>query len=199
MLKILEDPPKHVWFLLCTSSKEGLLPTFTGRCFQVELKTLDDQSLIAIVLSATKKLEKKVTSKVIRLIVEKANGSARKALYLLEGVLTQESEEDQIATIGPLDSSEKVDFVAVSILKAAGWETLSKAIQAIDSKDVEGIRYQVLAYMDKVLTGGSGANTKRIAYLTICAFRDSWSNCGRAGLSQACYEVWSKYSASSAK
>jgi DNA polymerase-3 subunit gamma/tau len=44
-LKILEDTPTHVYFMLCTTDPQSLLPTVKGRCSQFQMQLLDDEQM----------------------------------------------------------------------------------------------------------------------------------------------------------
>lgn len=41
MLKVIEEPPKHVYFILCTTDPHRLLNTIRSRCTQLEVRKLD--------------------------------------------------------------------------------------------------------------------------------------------------------------
>jgi DNA polymerase III gamma/tau subunit len=182
-LKELEDGPPHAYFFLCTTSTEGLLPTFLGRCFVINLKLLTDSQIKMVLSRAT--LES-LSNKVVSAIVESASGSARRALQLLEAVLAVEGEEYQLQAI-ELSSEERereVEFLAKALLRRASWRELQPILQKITTKDVEGLRWQILEYVSKVMLFKDQGMCK----LIITAFESSFASSGRAGLFAA---VWS--------
>ena len=45
LLKILEEPPQHVYFALCTTEPQKLLETIKGRCIQLQVKPLNESQM----------------------------------------------------------------------------------------------------------------------------------------------------------
>jgi DNA polymerase III gamma/tau subunit len=193
-LNLMEELPSHAYFILCTTTTDGMQPTFKDRCFPVQLNPLSSKSIDDILLKAIKRTilpsrpDKYLSEPVFTAIATKANGSARKALQMLEVVLAvdaQDGEQGQLQAIGAAEKQETIEFLAKTLLRKAPWPEVSKAIEAIEEKDVETIRRQVLAYAGKVLAGARcpGSN----AYPIIKAFEYSWKDSGKSGLQASCY------------
>ncbi len=83
LLKILEEPPAHILFVLLTAHEEEMLPTILSRCTKVPFYPIGETSLIEA-------LQAKTTDS--RQIAIASGGSFSRALELLEGV------EDPIKT-----------------------------------------------------------------------------------------------------
>lgn len=84
LLKILEEPPNHVKFILATTQKEKIPNTIISRCLLFNLKSLN---IIEICNHLKKVLNKEKISfeeKAIQLIADKSEGSLRDALNLIE-------------------------------------------------------------------------------------------------------------------
>ena len=47
-LKSLEEPPKHVIFILATTEKNKIIPTILSRCQIFEFKKIDHESIIKL-------------------------------------------------------------------------------------------------------------------------------------------------------
>ena len=54
LLKILEDTPTHVYFILCTTDPHKLLKTIQGRCSQFAVKPLDDRQMFRLLKTIVK-------------------------------------------------------------------------------------------------------------------------------------------------
>lgn len=173
-LKILEDTPPKTWFFLCTTDTTGLLPTLLGRCLQIGLQPLTEDSLCAIQNRVLALENKRLSIDMLRRIAQQANGSARAALNLLELVLTATDEKAQVQLIGSAISGEdenSEEFLPKLLLKKAAWTKLAAALSKIKDSDAFGLRCQVSAYMNKVLLGAwSSDKDKAIAFVTITAF-----------------------------
>ncbi len=83
LLKVLEEPPSHVVFLLVTSHEEEMLPTIISRCTRVPFSPIEESVLIEALHLKTE------TPRQIALASE---GSFSRALELLKG------SEDPIKT-----------------------------------------------------------------------------------------------------
>lgn len=195
-LKILEEAPKHVWFLLCTSDTSGLLPTFMGRCFQVNLRYLSSRDIRDIIFNVLKSLtpSRQIDKDVLIALSEKANGNARQALLMLEGVLATDNKAKQLTLVGAFSGSvqEKIEFLARLLMQRKSWDEIVTCIEQIGDQEAEGIRRQVLAYCTKVMKGTSKLDQKQMAYAVIQSFRDHWMACGEAGLVSSCWECCHK-------
>jgi DNA polymerase-3 subunit gamma/tau len=192
-LKVLEDTPPHVYFFLCGSEITGLLPTFKDRCFHVAFQPLTNAAVDSIIRRVVKAEDRQVGSGVINVIVQKAEGSGRRALQFLEAVLSvdpqDDNDKDQLQALNacPVECEEKSEFLAkILIYGNAPWKTTAQAINAIEDKDLETIRRQVLAYAGKVILSGQLAAK---AYKVVQAFKEPFFNSGKAGLIAACWEL----------
>jgi DNA polymerase-3 subunit gamma/tau len=97
LLKTLEEPPEHAYFILCTTNPEKVLDTIKSRCQQFVLKrpTLDEiQEKINLILE---KENKKVPENLISKIASGAKGAFRDAETLLEQVLSKIEGEDEFS------------------------------------------------------------------------------------------------------
>ena len=86
-LKTLEEPPKHVIFILATTEKSKVLPTILSRCQIYDFKRIS-------VLDIKKRLEDVVLDQKIKfddealfLIAEKSDGSLRDGLQILDRMI----------------------------------------------------------------------------------------------------------------
>ncbi|MFM2222940.1 MAG: hypothetical protein RLZZ78_1197 [Armatimonadota bacterium] len=48
ILKVLEEPPSYVQFILCTTSQSAVLPTIASRCFSVPVTPLPTQAIASL-------------------------------------------------------------------------------------------------------------------------------------------------------
>jgi DNA polymerase III gamma/tau subunit len=191
LLKMLEEPPSHVYFFLATTDPQKLIKTIQTRCTEVQTIPMTDdaqQQLIAFVLE---KEGKSITDDVRDKIIECAEQSARKALVILQTVLDLESEEEQLTAILRASSQNQAIQIARSLMNPrTSWPEMVKVLKSVD-EDPEGIRRLVLAYASNTMLGANAAILQR-AYLICVAFSDNFFDTGRAGLVSSCYEVVSK-------
>lgn len=125
LLKVLEEPPAHVHFILATTEAHKVPATILSRCQRFDFRRIsvnDIEKQIKIILS---KIGKAAEDRAIRLIAEKADGGMRDALSLL----------DQCLSIG----GDSLDYESVSsFLGTDNKEITYGIINSIKSKDIKG-------------------------------------------------------------
>lgn len=103
LLKTLEEPPKHVVFILATTEADKLLDTILSRCQVFTFRTPSRTVLREAILDVAKKEKFKITEEGAELIALSADGSFRDAFGTLEKVMMASSDEkaeaDEIAEI----------------------------------------------------------------------------------------------------
>lgn len=191
-LKILEDTPKHVYFMLCTTDPQKLLATIKTRCTEIKVKPVSRKEIVALVQQTAEKEEIVVNEEVAEAIYEAAllegsNGaSPRKALVILNSIVSITDEDEQLAVIAQNDIKTQAYELCKMLLNGkTQWSDVAKFLKDMDD-DAEGIRYMVLGFARAVLLKGNG-NMR--AYSMIVAFRDNFYDSKKAGLAAACFEV----------
>ena len=85
LLKLLEDPPSHVYFILCTTNPEELPDTLRGRCHTYQLKPLKSTEMMELLKSVLKKEKvEDYPETILREIIHLSEGLPRNALVMLD-------------------------------------------------------------------------------------------------------------------
>lgn len=92
LLKPLEEPFKHVLFILCTTEYSKIPSTIKSRCTVFNLNNISPQSMISNMKKICDDYQREYEDKLLYIISEQANGSMRDALTLLEKCLFATSE-----------------------------------------------------------------------------------------------------------
>jgi len=124
LLKTLEEPPKHIKFLLATTDPKKLPITILSRCLQFNLNKLSHDEILnhlKFIMSAEKlEFEDEALSK----IADFGNGSMRDALSLLDQSISYGNgnvkESDLKAMLGLVSHNEIVQLASLVINKDAG-------------------------------------------------------------------------------
>lgn len=87
LLKILEEPPSHVIFILATTEPEKMLPTILSRVVRFDFRRLKKAEILARLTWIVGQEGLELPQEAYQLIVEEAEGSLRDAESLLEKVL----------------------------------------------------------------------------------------------------------------
>lgn len=186
-LKMLEDTPSHVYFLLATTDPNKLLKTVKTRCTEVKVKELAHGEAEKLLKAVCKREKRKIDEEVRDKIIEMAEGSARKLLVLLDQVMGLKDAEEQLAALEAGDYKAQAIALARELMNPrTSWTEVAKVLRGIE-EDPESIRHMVLGYANAILTKGGKLSSR--AYCVIEAFRDNFYDSKKAGLTAACYEV----------
>lgn len=190
-LKMLEDTPSHVYFFLATTDPHKLLKTIRTRCTEVVLKPIGKKDLAELVMAVFHKAIPKgpFPKLVIDEIVDNSDGSARKALVLLDSIINLASKEEMLEAIEKsTQEAQAIQLCRLLIDPRTQWSEVSKRLKELEEEDAEGLRRMVLSYMRSVMLGGKQMASR--AYSIMCVFERNFYDTGNAGLVLACWEVF---------
>ena len=71
-LKMLEDTPSHVYFVLATTDPKKLIAPIRNRCTQIKLQTVSDKDIEKLLRTTAKKEKLKIADEVFKKLVEHA-------------------------------------------------------------------------------------------------------------------------------
>lgn len=187
LLKILEDTPESVYFILCTTNPEGLLPTIRSRCMQFTVAPLGERQMVRL-LKKIVESEKAVNfpPEAYQMIHKSSLGHVRDALQILEKIIDLPTARILKSIEEVACEESKLIELCQALLKQETWKSVSKIIRELPEKEEpESMRRAILAYMTSVLLKSDHAQ----AAICIDAFKEPFYNSGKAGLVLACYEA----------
>jgi DNA polymerase-3 subunit gamma/tau len=186
LLKLLEDTPSHVRFILCTTDPDKLLKTIKTRCSSFQVSSLKITNIVKLLDWVCEEEKVEVDQKVINKIAESCDGSPRQALVMLDQIIDIEDEEIAFKAIldSTIDERNILDLCRKLLGTGKRWAELSQILKVID-EEPEKCRYAILSYLSKVLLNNP---SDRVAQM-IDLFSDSYIYKGKAGLILSCYMV----------
>jgi len=188
LLKMLEDTPNHVYFMLATTDPQKLKNTIRTRCTEIIVKSLNSKSMSNLLSSVCEKEGVDISEEVLDKIIEYSEGSARKALVLLNQIIELEDEDEMIEAIQSTTVEEQSKNIVKALLNPrCKWQEIAKILKTIQTEEPEQIRWQILGYTKAILLSAGKYSSR--AYLIIDAFRDHFYDSKHAGLVAACYEI----------
>lgn len=116
-LKILEEPPPHIIFILATTEINKLPPTILSRCQRHDFKRISPEIIARRLVHVCEGENIKIEEKAVNLIARLAGGALRDALSILE-VCVSDSENEIITfeyvskVTGYFDTEKMVDLCA---------------------------------------------------------------------------------------
>lgn len=127
LLKILEEPPKHLIFILATTEIDKLPDTIISRCQRFEFKRIHNLDIVENINYILNNLNVEVEEDGINLISELSSGAMRDALSLLDQVVATGKEKITVEDINEclgLVNLNKLFELSNSILNSSKNETI---------------------------------------------------------------------------
>jgi len=186
-LKMFEDTPEHVYFVLCTTNPEKLIDTIKTRATKLQLKKIAIDKLCILVKEVAEEEDAPISDTVAELIAEAADGSAREALVLLEQVIDLDDEHEMIEVISsPTVKTKANELIGLLLRSKPKWSDVADYLQGVN-EEPESIRWMMLTVaMNTMLKNHKLA--PRCA-LILEAFGDNFFDSKKAGLTLACWDV----------
>ncbi|MBQ3473848.1 DNA polymerase III subunit gamma/tau [Candidatus Saccharibacteria bacterium] len=144
LLKILEEPPKHVVFVMATTDAYKVPVTITSRAQTYTFTLADKKTMFDFLKSVAEKEKIKINDKALSLIVKKGGGSFRDSLSLLDQISTLSdskiTEELVISAMG-LPEDEKIKALLEEYLNG----DVVKITTILKNLLVSGVKPETLA------------------------------------------------------
>ena len=141
-LKSLEEPPKHVVFILATTEKNKIIPTILSRCQIYDFKKVDVVDITELLKNICTDKKIKFDENSLSLIAEKSDGSIRDSLSMFDRLVSF------------TDSNLTMDEVTAN-LNVLDYETYFELSTLIISNDIPGI---LTKYNDIFIRGFDDVN-----------------------------------------
>ncbi len=126
LLKVFEEPPLGVRFVLATTEPHKMPATIIGRCQRFDFRRLPAESLVELVQRVAKEEGIALTEGAANAIARQSEGSGRDALSLL----------DQASVLGAGEVGEEVIASLIGSGRTAAHHALADAVSVGDSKGV---------------------------------------------------------------
>ena len=155
LLKVFEEPPPGVRFVLATTEPHKMPPTIVGRCQRFDFRRLTMEGLSSMLQKVAASEGVTLDDSAAHAIARHAEGSARDALSLLDqaGVLGGQRVDDAAieALLGAPRSEVQVelaDAVAVGDARSM-FELINRLVQ--DGQDLRNVTNETLAHFRDLL------------------------------------------------
>jgi len=137
LLKILEEPPGHLFFALCTTEAHRIPETWKTRCFPVNLNRVGREAIEELMKVICETEGWQPTNDVLSLVVEEATGQPRKAIMLLERVydVRDRAEAKRIIAIQDTDTDAVGELGLLLVQGRATWEVLRPVFHRLEEED----------------------------------------------------------------
>lgn len=138
LLKTLEEPPKHVIFILATTEPHKILATILSRCQRYDFKRITIATISSALKTYMKAEQVSIDEKAINYIAKVGNGSMRDALSILDQCIAfYLGEEVTLAKV-------------LNVLGAVDHEVFAQLVDALLIKDAK----KCMKIVDMITTQG---------------------------------------------
>lgn len=127
LLKVLEEAPRHVFIILCTTDPAKLIPTIRNRCQQFDFKSLPTGQILTLLQEVIVLEALPQDLKVYNIIAERSGGCPRQALTLLQQAVQVgiENEPLVLEMLGVLNKDDMNIFTLCNTLLSGSWAEIS--------------------------------------------------------------------------
>lgn len=155
LLKTLEEPPKHVIFILATTEPQKVLPTILSRCQRFDFKSLTVEEISKNIVSIAQKEKVRITDEAVNALAENAEGGMRDALSLLDQAISLSGEEVDIDDVNSVTGNLSYDKI-IELATYFENKNISLALKVVSDllnmgKDASKIVVSILQFYRDVL------------------------------------------------
>lgn len=140
LLKIIEEPPEHVVFILATTDFDKVPDTIVSRTQRYNFRLIDESTVADHLAFIAKEESIKIDADALSLIAERGGGSLRDSISLLDQIQHSESKNGEItrsdieASLG-LATKDEINAIGEAILSGDAL----KIITAVRQPELRGI------------------------------------------------------------
>ncbi len=159
MLKMVEEPPPNVYWVICTTEVNKIPKTIITRCIHHELKNVSSDEIAELLLFVSSEEDLGMEEDVIDFLAMKAQGSPRQGLVFLEACIGVKSAKEAADVLKVVvdGSAELRDFCAFLMgtdkKKERTWVRGMDLLKQMDNPSPESIRIGVMNYLGAVASG----------------------------------------------
>ncbi|VFP81590.1 DNA polymerase III subunit gamma/tau [Buchnera aphidicola] len=141
LLKILEEPPKYIKFILATTHVNKIPETIISRCLHIHLPYITSNNIFNYLKKKLKKEKIKINKETLNIISNSANGSIRSALNTLELAICSTKnriiDTKKINKLLGIFDKKKIFILAENIII----NNINKILNILDNIEAIGIQY----------------------------------------------------------
>lgn len=160
LLKPIEEPPNHVYWMFCTTNPGKLPKTISQRLQRYELRPVDEELILGLLCDVADAEAMPTSDVVLQAVAEASGGSPRQALVFLE--LCAEAPNANAARQmmqTAMQAKEPVDLARLLISRqGASWAAALKIITTMEQPDAETVRIIVANYLAGALARSKSEN-----------------------------------------
>jgi len=184
-LKILEEPVKNRFFMLCTTDPQKLIAPLQGRCIKLKVNPLSDSQMIELLSTIAKKEGFKVPTEVLEQICIDSFGRPRNGIQLLQTIKNLPKKRMlKAVTYSAAQLSESIELCRALMNPRGNWKKVANILKSLkeQNQDPESIRRHVISYCESTLLKGGNPKIMNTAANILSEFSEPLYDAGFPGL-----------------
>jgi DNA polymerase III subunit gamma/tau len=172
LLKIIEEPPKYLIFILATTDPEKILPTVMSRLFKLNIYSHTDADLTMAITRIAVTEGMKIDEAAIAMVVKQSHGGARDAINVLESINSYGLDNytlENVADILGLVHTDIVDLVLNALIRRELNGELTKVLYNINTDGKTFLSSLLERALDLHLAGNHDYNQLITPLYELCA------------------------------
>lgn len=145
LLKVMEEPPENVLFVLCTTEVHKIPDTIISRCERFDFKRMNVSDLVSRLAFIAEEEKIKISEEILVSIARHSEGYMRDAVSLLGQVVAiggQEITKEEADLVIPRSDLGEV----ISLIEATGKKDAAKAIVIVNRLIDDGVDLKKFAF-----------------------------------------------------
>jgi DNA polymerase-3 subunit gamma/tau len=164
LLKTMEEPPKHVKFILCTTEAHKIPATIQSRCQRFDFKNIPTAAIAGHLGEVIKQEKLKADPELVHAVALHGNGSMRDALSLLDRLMASGEKKLTVALLEELLGLPDRELVGrlIDTLAAGDPAEALRATGALLAKGISGeqlLQSMLLRLRDLMVLSACGPDT----------------------------------------
>ena len=156
LLKTLEEPPKHVKFLLATTEPQKLPATILSRCQRFDFKRISEADIVKRLEIICKESNIEISEEALHMIAVLAEGALRDGISILERCIQEEAgnkiDEELVRELAGIPKVKYINNVVSSIINNDVQSLLVAINEVLDEgKDIDNFLWEVIKYIKDIL------------------------------------------------
>ena len=155
LLKTLEEPPKHVKFILATTEPQKLPATILSRCQRFDFKKISELDITKNLEKVCKECNIEYSADALNLIAELSEGAMRDALSILERCSQGEDNNITEQKVKELVGIPKLEYIS-GITKAILEYDVNSSLKIsnniiLEGKDLTNFLWEIIKYIRDIM------------------------------------------------
>ena len=154
LLKSVEEPPEHAYWVFCTTEPGKIPKTIITRCATFTLQPVKADTICDLLMKVADAEGYQTPEEVLNLIARQSFGSPRQALSYLSQCYGCATVKEALPILQKADEEgEAIDLARALVKGGLTWARVTKLLEPIREQSAESIRLVILAYLTTVAMG----------------------------------------------